>query len=365
MAADIPENVLDGGRPFQDFSDNMISYLEMQRRIDHLGSVFGQLANRSAWSCFTSSGNTTGSTNILAAAAWNNLGALYASYEECSGAAEFAQFILTRIPAANGDYRTWMGVDNHHSGTFSGYVSLGNGVLDTLNLQQRLWSQISQAGEEAHFCIFTYDSVPADVYTNIGVSIDASAIQPIVRNGSTSATLAFTNNVFVDYAEYETGHAQVKAVVITIRGLAVGQRSIDFAFVTDVPAAAQLRALGVFSAPPTDTRDRRSMSDAEMLEAVKDLPMTSYMREFLRVRTELAKSVREAEWLKSYHRYIFGQTQAYVDITPLTNAQVASVKARMLLPATWSGFSDLQGFLEKIYDDLGSLKALSQSTAPN
>jgi hypothetical protein len=220
---------------------------------------------------------------------------------------------------------------------------------------------------EVVIAVKTYDSVvpyqPMQLRGSVGGAAVADIGLPIARDGTLTGSVPFGGG-FISFAEYETGDAAVKALVIRVRRLPKGVYQLG-AHLPAALAAGQVQALNLRVKSPQANVDRQVLDDSERLEMINDGDMIGLMSDFFAARNELSKrGVDEYWWLQSYARYIVPNPQAFTDTNALTEEEVTIVKARMLQPSTWESFPDLTGFLEKLYNDAGCLRALAQTTNP-
>jgi hypothetical protein len=359
----LPTDLMEMARPFSQLSKSVVTRHRMQERLRVLHSAFASLHHMTSWAAVPNIGALFGggqSANFTAA--YNSKPSL----ESINDNEDLAQFLSSALTVVDGEYISLTADAVDGSSVMNGIIAAGDGV-EVLDISFGTYITVDNDGDEVSGVVRWYTDVAAEVYRTIecNVTIDgvAQSTITVTRNGSSSASSTLTGNADFHYAEYETGHAEVKAFVWRLSGLPAGRHAIQFEPITGLtPDASDLYALIGNTVAPFSSSDRSRISNADRLNAIKDLPMVKLMADFLQVRAEMAKEVTEEEWLKPYHVHIIGSNSTYTGTIPLSAVQVTAIKSRMLTPCTWGNFSNLGGFIEKVYDDVGSLWALAQST---
>jgi len=199
--------------------------------------------------------------------------------------------------------------------------------------------------------------------------IGPGAAVPAVLNFTPTANA--TNFTTVPWGPYTTQVDEwridntTSGFTVTMNGVASGQYLFSGQLNLASPAlpAGVTYAISTHARAPSYDVDLAVLSDTERLELLKDSNIDELMRKYFVYRAELGfNGVGEEWWLQALHSYIIGADRNFTNFQPLTALQQARIKSRMLAVDTWEQFADLTGFLNKLFDDLGSLVALAQST---
>jgi len=223
-----------------------------------------------------------------------------------------------------------------------------------------------EAGNEAHGTLMVLDSVSPLGALVVTVTIDGNVavVVPMVLTGTASATTAVGGGVTFTWAEYTTQVAGQTGVTWTLRNLTRGQALVTIARPAVVPAPGVMNGLILSCNTPQNNTILTTLSDSELLEQIKSRRIEHLMGEYFLVRSQLSDtSVPEGWWLQAYAEYIVGSNSTFSAGIILTLEQITAVKTRMMCPETWPYFRDLKGFLNKLFDDLGGLMALAQSSS--
>jgi hypothetical protein len=334
----------------------------MQGRLTKIHDALSALFHTTAWARVPNSGAFIGSgdsTNFTQGFTRSP------SVEATSGNADLRAY-LNFSTGVDGEYENMAGSSVDGSEQLYGIIGAGDAAA-VLDFQTSVGISIANSGDEVSGIVRTYTDVAAEVFRSITADVSLAGVAQttvtIARNGSNSGISQMNGNVRFSYAEFDTGDSEIKAFVWRLSGMPSGNHVINFEFLTGLtPAASDVYALVCNYSAPFSSSDRKKSTTADRLNAIRDLPMVALMSDFIQIRNELAVNVREEHWLKSYHRHIFGFNANFVTSLPLTESQITSIKSRMLTPSSWESFVDLDGFIEKVYDDVGSLWALAQST---
>jgi hypothetical protein len=354
-----PEDIIDISRPFQELREVLTNIDNVTDRLQKLYAVFAVLHELPPWAISQSKGNYC--AYVDDPAGYTVIDRLATVYERIMSMSDFNSFagFLSAIQA-NADINPYVLFDDSHSSLATGWFFKGDNALNVNVPSLILGLDSPSLSYEICGTIRTRFSATASAYTSLSVNIDAVGALAIARNGSNTGTLAF-GPVSMDYAEYETNDNNTKELSFRIRGLSAGAHVMTVAFATHVPAAGADVALQVVVAPPLNVSDKKKLSIADRDELIKSSNLEQLMVEFLSIRTELAQGVSEKQWMKSYHPYIIGANAAYTATTNLTDVQLTSIKSRMVTPTSWDTFEDLEGFIEKVVEDIGALNALARS----
>jgi hypothetical protein len=363
IASDLPLSVKMRSRPHRGLDEATAARYRLVAKVNEMADMLLPLVTRHPWGSKPDAGAITvfPGNYAFGAEAFAD-----ASYEGLNSDADFVDWVASLDLQAQLDYVRGALRDRNNVGTcaFIGIRGDGNEDIEP-GTQIQIEYQVRRAGQQCMGFVRTHATTPVERFRALKVSVNGGANVTLNRTGATVETLAAGAGLFIDRAEYTSGQGLVGSEVFIIRGAPVGKLTVSFSYDQAYVSAADSRdVLYVGAVPSMETADQTILSDEHVLEQVKDQDFTSLMIDFFSLRHELSgKFVNETQWLKSYHRYIIGPTAGFVDIVPLTFAQVAQIKARMLNIATWADFVNLPGFLEKLYDDLGSLRALAQSTS--
>jgi hypothetical protein len=293
-------------------------------------------------------------------AGWAQDAVSYITVKTIKSAADFYARSVAETPGVAGHFSMAYGHSADRSSFASTSISAGN-ALDAGLIWTGAKVTIHDTSSEVYGSVYTYHSVAASKYGDIQFRFNGVTTAVIPRNGSNVGTIALAGGASVSYSEYETGLINVGALVFKVSGMAVGDYDLSFLWNGNTAAGVNV-GLNVTFSPPIVFGNRQALDDNRRLELLKDIDMLTWMIKFIRMRNEVASSVTENQWMKSYHRYIFGATPAYSTPDPLNETQLLSIKGRMLAVNSWSDFSDLDGFIKKVHSDVWSIYALVQST---
>jgi hypothetical protein len=364
---ELPPDILDAARNSSLMQEYMFNRDEVMKDLQHMYRVFGAAYKRAPWSADTHKGaifawafNGTKTAVAVEAFAYEALinqagrNSVYSALKGVVGGG------LVALADADGYNYTSQSQDKVSVCSVS--ELRGDGIVssDTIVHEFQLYDEAA----EPTGVVYARNTGAADT---VDFSVSYGGVNNIVALVATGASASYVLAGIgtLDVAVFNTGIANEVGLAWRIRGLVnTGRAAVTFSWTT-VPAAGVRKSIIATSSSPIFAGDVEDLNDAQVLRMLIDNGASNLMTRFLRLREELNKEGAEEEWyLQAYHSYIIGATPAYTDGNELTPAEVTSIKSRMLNPVSWSDFSNLRGFIRKIFDDIGSLMALAQSQDP-
>lgn len=364
----LPADIMDsGGRPFKALEGSVINRNQMLRKIEDLQYKIAPLIVRAPWAKVVDRGNIIPVTSPSGPN--YRLGQTEMDTSTFVAKGEFTRWCQSQIitpagwaalPAATSDF----GKDVEGRAAYHRVIGDAATIVDLESVG--VTCHVSEDGSEISGMYKTYSSttqfLPFSLLTATeGNPNDVQAALP--RNGSTvSGEIVVSGGAIFTYAEYPSGENGVATLVWRLTNIPSGLVAVAFQ-APGLPVLGELRGALVTSTCPGIYGNTATLSDSERLQYIADIGMDDAIQDYWTIREELdSEGVSEEWWLQSYHKYIFGADPAYTAQTGLLTEQITRVKARMLCIHSWAAFKDLTGFLNKLYDDLGSLLALAQST---
>lgn len=368
----LPADIMDsGGRPFKAMEGMNVNRKGIMRKLNSLMRKVAPALKRAPWGRKFNVGNVSAGFLIPAAAlptarvVSKNLSSFVGEASLTAYAKAYKMNAIGEIvPLADADSEIGNTNDDGRASAAAYTRRQSNGgaaIASWLNLVV----EVPPGTGEIFGYIRTYSdeaplwNVAAFAQSNQNAFTDVSLTG---RTGSsTTAELPITGGGTIQYSEYTVTSNEYGASFV-VRGVPSGLLNLSFNMGI-IGAAGTQHALLVSASAPVSLGDKAVLSDAERLDYIADSDFERAMGDYFIIRSELeAEGVTEQWWLKAYHKYIVGASAAYTTTSELTNAQVLALKGRLLAPCSWAYFADLDGFLNKLYDDLGSLMALAQST---
>jgi hypothetical protein len=228
------------------------------------------------------------------------------------------------------------------------------------DLPRYVYVQVEDEDAEVHVSVLTYSSVAAGNLDDFTITIGGVSQTFTGRTGIDHTQVLTWGATSADVSEYQTGVPYVAGFTMVIRGLPKGFSMLWFTY-PHLMLTNEVAGYKVTLHAPTRKHAIHDLSDEKIREYIKDADMGDYVRQFMKMREIVQPEVNENQYLKSYHKYVFGEQPAYLVQASLTPSQLQRLKSRLLCPDTWAAFTNLRGFLKKFYQDAWMLYALIQS----